>query len=171
MSDQSKYVNTFIENSVGMIHEYVSLVLQLKTQAKLAEDMLAERNAIVSSLEQQINEFKTELENSRNELHQTISNSNEQVNQSRADSSKWEQEYNSMKARVEHLDTFVNQVNEMKQMLIDKNKEIEDLQKKIENLSKKNSKTLAPKVVINTLNKREDSLVMEEQEPDKNDDF
>lgn len=167
MSDQSKYVNTFIENSVGMIHEYVSLVLQLKTQAKLAEDMLADRNAIVSSLEQQVNEFRTELENSRSELSRTITHSNEQVNQSRADSSKWENEYNAMKARVEHLDTFANQVNEMKQMLIDKNKEIEDLQKKIDNLSKKQTKPSAPKL---PLEKKDTFLVMKEPK-DENDDF
>lgn len=167
MSDQSKYVNTFIENSVGMIHEYISLVLQLKTQVKLTEDMLAERNAITSSLEEQIRELRTELENSRNELNQTISSSNEQVNQSRADSSKWEQEYNAMKARADHLDTFANQVNEMKSMLIEKNKEIEDLQNKIENLSKKPAKPAAPKL---PLDKKENFLVMKEPK-DENDDF
>lgn len=180
MSDQNKYVNTFIENSVGMIHEYVSLVLQLKTQVKLSEDMLAEKNAIISSLDEQVKQAKDELESNKKELSNVITNSNERVSQSVANSSKWEQEYNSMKARVEHLDTFVNQVNEMKQMLIDKNKEIEDLQNKIETLSKKTTKNSTSKTVINTSNRQDVSSETKEQEPvsfmiesqpDKNDDF
>jgi predicted RNase H-like nuclease (RuvC/YqgF family) len=148
MSDQSKYINTYIENSIGMIHEYVGLVLQARTQAKIANDIVAEKDAIISSL-------------------------HEQVNQSRADASKWGQEYNSIKSNTEHTDTLVAQINEMKQMVITKNKEIEDLKNKIETLTKPAPvKTPSPKKVINIEDKRGKSIVMKEPEPeDKNDDF
>lgn len=172
MSDQSKYVNTYIENSIGMIHEYVSLVLQARTQAKIANDIVAEKDATISSLDEQVQAFKSELEKNRNELNQTVATSNEQVNQSRADALKWEHEYNSIKAKAEHTDTLVAQINEMKQMVITKNNEIEDLKNKIETLTKPPVKTPSPKKVINIEDKRDKSIVMKEPEPeDKNDDF
>jgi chromosome segregation ATPase len=172
MSDQSKYINTYIEHSIGMIHEYVSLVLQARTQAKLANDIVAEKDATISFLDEQVQTFKSELEKNRNELNQTVTTSNEQINRSRADASKWEHEYNSIKAKAEHTDTLVAQINEMKQMVITKNKEIEDLKKQIENLTKPAPvKTPSPKKVINIEDKRDKSIVMKEPEPDKNDDF
>jgi len=151
MSDSNAYINAYVDNSVGMLHEYVTMVLQLKTQLKVTGDILAEKDNVITELQKQV----------------------EQINQSRADASKWEQEYNSIKAKADHLETFANQVNEMKRMLQDKNNEIEVLQKKIDSLTKpKTVKTSSPKKVINTQDKREEPIVMEESEPeDKNDDF
>ena len=151
MSDSNAYINAYVDNSVSMLHEYVTMVLQLRTQLKVTSDILAEKDNVITELQKQV----------------------EQINQSRADASKWEQEYNSIKSRADHLETFANQVNEMKLMLLNKNKEIETLQKKIDNLTNpKSSKSSSPKKVINTNDKREEPIVMKEPQPeDKNDDF
>lgn len=162
MSDQSRYVNTYIENSMGMIHEYVSLVLQLKTQVKIANDVIVERDAVISSLQSEMESIKL----------QSLSSS-EEIDRFRTDASRWEREYNVAKSKIEHIDTFANQINEMKQMLIEKNREIEKLQKKIESLTKsKLTKSFAPKKLINTEDKSEQSIAMKDPDPvDKNDDF
>jgi uncharacterized coiled-coil DUF342 family protein len=162
MTDQNAYINAYVDNSVGMLHEYVTMVLQLRTQNKIANDMVAGKDATIYSLEEQLGGVRSELDSYKSQ----IVNNNEQINQSRADAIKWEQEYNEMKNKVSHMDTLTSQMNEMKKMIIDKDKEIEKLKEK---LSPKSS----PKKVINTpKDKSETPLVMKEPEPeDKNDDF
>ena len=160
MSDSNAFINAYVDNSVGMLHEYVTQVLQLKTQLKVTSDMVAGKDATISSLQEQIDAVTSELEQYRNQ----VGTSNEQVNKSRADAIKWEQEYNEMKNKLSHMDTLTSQMNEMKKQIIDKDREIESLKEKT------TPKTSSPKKTINTSNKREEPIVMEEPE-NKNDDF
>ncbi|NDB60689.1 hypothetical protein EB001_19925, partial [bacterium] len=127
MTDQNAYINAYVDNSVGMLHEYVTMVLQLRTQNKIANDMVAERDATISSLREQVSDVSSEqqeeLDRVKRELESyrsQIGNNNEQINQSRADAIKWEQEYNEMKNKVSHMDTLTSQMNEMKKLIIDK---------------------------------------------------
>lgn len=171
MTDQNAYINAYVDNSVGMLHEYVTMVLQLRTQNKIANDMVAERDATISSLREQISgvssEQQEELDRVKRELESyrsQVRNNNELINQSRADAIRWEQEYNEMKNKVSHMDTLTSQMNEMKKLIIDKDKEIESLKEKLTPKS-------PPKKVINTpKDKSETPLVMKETE-EKNDDF
>lgn len=171
MTDQNAYINAYVDNSVGMLHEYVTMVLQLRTQLKIANDMVAEKDATISSLREQVSGVSSELQEELNKVkgdlesyRSQIGDNNELINKSRADAIKWEQEYNDMKNKMSHMDTLTSQMNEMKKMIIDKDKEIQDLK---EQLTPKPS----PKKVINTKDKREEPLAMKEPEPDKNDDF
>jgi uncharacterized protein involved in exopolysaccharide biosynthesis len=69
-----------------------------------------------------------------------------------------------MKNKVSHMDTLTSQMNEMKKMIIDKDKEIQDLKEQL-------TPKLPPKKVINTpKDKSETPLVMKET-VEKNDDF
>jgi len=173
MSEQSKYINTYLDHSVGMIHEYISLVLQLKTQTKLANDGIIERDEIIKNLQNDLEATRSEYSNVKINLDKTIASDNEQINQLRGDASKWESEYNNMKAQVDHMNTAVNQINEMKRMILDKDKEISSLQKELENL--KNPPPPPVKTAINTKDKKpvkpievkEVATVIDE----KNDDF
>ena len=160
MSDSNAYINAYVDNSVGMLHEYVTMVLQLKTQLKVTSDMVAGKDATISSLEEQLGGIRAELDSYKSKL----GDNNEQINQSRADAIRWEQEYNEMKNKVSHMDTLTSQMNEMKKIIIDKDKEIESLKEKLTPKS-------PPKKVINTTkDKSETPLVMKETE-EKNDDF
>lgn len=172
MTDQNAYINAYVDNSVGMLHEYVTMVLQLRTQLKIANDMVAEKDATISSLREQVNGVSSELQEELNRVkselesyRSQVGDNNQLINQSRADAIKWEQEYNDMKNKMSHMDTLTSQMNEMKKMIIDKDKEIQDLKDKL-------TPKLSPKKVINTKDKDSDKpLAMKEPEPDKNDDF
>jgi chromosome segregation ATPase len=172
MTDQNAYINAYVDNSVGMLHEYVTMVLQLRTQLKIANDMVAEKDATISSLREQVSGVSTELQEELNKIkaelesyRSQVGDNNQLINQSRADAIKWEQEYNDMKNKMSHMDTLTSQMNEMKKMIIDKDNEIQDLKEKLTPKS-------PPKKVINTpKDKSETPLAMKEPEPDKNDDF
>ena len=170
MTDQNAYINAYVDNSVGMLHEYVTMVLQLRTQNKIVNDMVAEKDATISSLREQVSGVSTELQEELNRVkgelesyRSQIGDNNQLINQSRADAIKWEQEYNDMKNKMSHMDTLTSQMNDMKKMIIDKDNEIQDLKDKLESKP-------SPKKVINTKDKREEPLAMKEPE-DKNDDF
>lgn len=161
MTDSNAYINAYVDNSVGMLHEYVTMVLQLKTQLKVTSDMVAEKEATISSFQEELNRINSEL----NSYKSKLGDNNEQINESRSNAIKWEQEYNDMKNKLSHMDTLTSQMNEMKRIILEKDKEIQKLNSK---LSPKSS----PKKIINTpKDKREEPIVMKEPEPDKNDDF
>jgi len=170
MSDSSKFVNAYIENSMSMIQEQVALILQLKTQIKVTDDIIAEKDATISSLQNELIEFKTELQSTQSQLNENTSSTNEQINQSRADARRWEDEVNVLRAKVEHIDTFTNQINEMKLMIRDREEQIEKLKEKLE---PKSSKTL-PKKDINKkelVKEVEKPATIEMEEQAKTDDF
>jgi len=127
MSDTSKFVNAYIENAMTMIHDNVALVLQLKAQAKVVNDMLAEKDERIAVLQNEVESIKSELSNSRSNL----SSYTEQINSSQANARKWEEEVEQLRNQMEHMQTFVNQINEMKKMLRGKDQEIEELKLKL----------------------------------------
>jgi septal ring factor EnvC (AmiA/AmiB activator) len=155
MGDSSKFVNAYIENSMSMIHEQVALILQLKAQVKVTDDIIAEKDQIIASMVQEVENAKSELNNNKTDLSQL----NEKIN-----------ENNALKGQLEHMNTFTNQINEMKQMIREKDKEIGKLKAKLEPKGLKP----APKKDINKKEVTQDiePLVMKEPETeDKNDDF
>lgn len=160
MTDQNAYINAYVDNSVGMLHEYVTMVLQLKTQLKVTSDMVAEKETTISSLNEEVERIKGEL----NSYKSKIGDNNQLINQSKADAIKWEKEYNEMKNKVSLVDNLTSQMNEMKKIILEKDKEIVLLNNKL-------SPKPSPKKIINTKDKREEPIVMKESEPDKNDDF
>jgi chromosome segregation ATPase len=171
MTDQNAYINAYVDNSVGMLHEYVTMVLQLKTQLKVTGDMVAGKDATISSLEEQLGSVKSSLEEQlsgvKSELdsyRSQIGNNNEKINQSRADAIKWEQEYNDMKNKVSHMDTLISQMNEMKKLIIDKDNEIENLKEKLIPKS-------SPKKSINTSKDKSEAPLVMKEIIEKNDDF
>jgi len=171
MTDQNAYINAYVDNSVGMLHEYVTMVLQLKTQLKVTGDMVAGKDAAISSLEEQLAGVKSSLDEQlagvKSELDSyksQIGTNNEKINQSRADAIKWEQEYNDMKNKVSHMDTLISQMNEMKKLIIDKDNEIENLKEKLIPKS-------SPKKSINTPKDKSEAPLAMKDIIEKNDDF
>ena len=150
MSDSSKFINSYIENSMSMIHEYVALVLQLRAQVKVTEDLVAEKEQYIQVLLKDVENAKAELNNNRTEYGQL----NEKINEIRG-----------LKQQLEHMNTFVNQVNDMKKMLKDKDREIDKLKGKSEPKALKP----APKRDINK--KESDKPLVDDKSEEQADDF
>ena len=82
MSDSTTFINAYVENSVSMLHEYVTLVLQLKTQIKVTGDMLVEKDQHIVSLQQQIESNKLNLDQLNEKINEMsdVKNKFDQVN-------------------------------------------------------------------------------------------
>ena len=159
MSDPNKYINYYVENSMSMVHEYINTLLQTKTQLRVLEDQVKEKDAAIASLQ--------------NELDGFMSNKQE-VDRAMANATNWENSYHDMKNKVSHMDTITNQVAEAKKLLVEKNAEltkalgiIEVLKKQaaekdgqIKELKKLVPSVPSPKKAINT--KKKSTSVVEE---------
>ena len=105
MSDNNKYVNLYIENALGLVHQYLNDILQLKTQNKILDDLVSEKDQVIKSLE--------------NNLNQNTAN-NDEISRIRANANSMEEQYNAMKNKVSHMDTLLNQVADMKNIIREK---------------------------------------------------
>lgn len=143
--DQNKYINTYIDIVVGQLHEYLNTNLQLKTQAKLANDLIQEKDQVIGSLQNQLN---------------SIQNNDNDVQIAKDQAKQWEDSYHAMLNKVAHMETLMNQLKEMKSMVQEKDKTIASLNEQIQDLK-------TPKKVINTKVKKIE--VAKEKQP--TDDF
>ena len=63
MTDQSAYVNAYIENIMGMVHDQLNQIIQLKTQIKVTEPLLSQKEATIADLSSKISKSQhTETE-------------------------------------------------------------------------------------------------------------
>ena len=128
MSDQNKYINTYVDFAVGTVHDYLNNILRLKTELKLANDLVSEKNQVISGLSEELEkekEYHTELD------------------QARSNAVRWENEVNTLKNNVSNMDTLMNQYNTLKQAIVERDhqnakltKENEELTEKLKELSK-----------------------------------
>lgn len=122
--DQSRYINTYIDVLVGQVNEYTISILQLKTQLRLANEMLQEKDHLIGDLQNRIN---------------AVQNNDSDVQKAKDQARHWEDSYHSMTNKIAHMDTLLNQVKDMKAMILEKDKIIENLKtpKKVINTKKK----------------------------------
>lgn len=122
--DQSKYINTYIDVIISQLHETLASNLQLKTQLKIANDIIQEKDSIIGNLQNQ---------------YSAIQNNDGDVQRAREQAKHWEDSYHAMNAKVAHMDTLLNQVKDMKAIILEKDKIIENLKtpKKVINTKKK----------------------------------
>ena len=134
MSDQNAFINNYIDVIIGTTHEQLSSIFQLKTKLKMTDDLIREKDGIISSLE-------TELESTKksNEINSVENNSlSSEIEIHKTNAKIWEESYTAMKNKVSHMDTMANQLNEFKQQILVKNNEIDRLNKEILTLKGKN---------------------------------
>lgn len=174
MSDSGKYINTYIDNAISVSHDFMVQVIQLKTQLKIANDLVLEKDQVISTLTKEKDDAVTNLTKEKEQISNSLQAENErykgeiqgeteklrlaqeEVSKAAANARLWEDQFNAMKNKVSHIDALSNQLNEMKQTLIAKNSEVEQLKKNLEdkdleinNLKKKD----LPKKNINTKGK------------------
>lgn len=142
MVDQNTFINTYIDIIVNTLTEQIKANLQLQTQVKINEFVVAEKDKIILSLTAQLNDNKV-AENWKVKYEAAEAN------------------YSSILAKLSHMDTLLAQIGDMKKIILEKDKEIEELK--------------SPKKVINTkITKTKEqplSIVNEEKTEKKTDDF
>lgn len=128
--DQNKFINTYIDVIVNSILEYVKSNLQLQTQVKVHEFVIAEKDKQIATLMQQLSENKT--------------------------AEDWKVKYDAAEAnyaailgKLKHMDVLLAQVTDMKKLITTKDAKIELLNKEIEELK-------SPKKVTNTRTKKKE---------------
>jgi chromosome segregation ATPase len=124
MVDQNKYINGYIDNAVGMIHENVNLILQLKTQLRLANELISEKDAIITNI-------SSELENNKNN---NIEN-DMMVTKLTSDLKHLRAANETMSSKLSHIDTALSQISQMKAQIIERDEKIVFLEKSIEQLN------------------------------------
>lgn len=133
MSDPNKFINTYIDTAMATLHEYLGSSLQLKTQLKMANDLLIERDTTIAQL-------SSEVENLRNN-YSVNQETNEQAKSellSCQDRLKIaEESHSAIKSKLSHMDTLLNQVTEMKREIQLRDETISNKDIQIANLHEK----------------------------------
>lgn len=122
MSD-NKYINTYVDIAIGTIHEYLTTNIQLKTQNKIANDLISEKDKVIASLQADVSRINKE---------------NLEMDMLRKNAKNWEDSYNVMKAKVAHMDTLNAQLFDFKKEISAKDEKIKQLEDKLVELNKKN---------------------------------
>ncbi len=160
MSDQGKFINTYIDVMVGTIHETLNSNLQLKTQMKISADLLADKDKQISSLIAEI-ESKN---NDKFSFDATIESNKTEIDNLKSQLNRNQQELESLRSKASHTDSLLQQIVTMKQeiknrdaIIMEKDKEIEKL---VEQKVKKSKSTKAEDVVKpQQINIKEDNLL------------
>lgn len=153
MSDQNKYVNVYIETMMASLHENLANILQLKTQLRLTNDVIQEKDRIIQEKDKNLQSLIHELEQSKK--------TDGDYKQAKDNAKIWEESYNAMKSKVSHMDTITNQLKEMKKLIHEKDKEIELLKQTINKRKRKiSTKEDVLEIVLtdNIKNTTEDSV-------------
>jgi chromosome segregation ATPase len=146
MSDQNKYINGYIDNAVGMIHENVNLILQLKTQLRLANELISEKDAAIGNLSSELQSNKSYSEE--------ISILNETIKKLENRNTSLQDANNGLSSKVSHMDTLLNQISQMKMDILAKNTQIEQLNEQL-------NEKLYPKKKIKSINTKKADIVEE----------
>lgn len=129
--DQTKFINTYIDIIMNSLQEHIKANLQLQTQVKVHEFVVAEKDQIIASLTQQVNE-------------------NSLAEDWRVKYEAAETNYSAILGKLKHMENLLAQVNEMKKTIVSKDAEIELLQKEIAELKES-------KRAINTKTKKQEA--------------
>ena len=121
MSDPNKFINTYIDTTIATLHEYVGSSLQLKTQLKLANDLLLERDAAISKLTDEkdaaVSRLTSEIESINNSFSTNQDNTETMKAALLSCQDKLriaEESHSAISSKVSHMDTLLKQLSDMK---------------------------------------------------------
>lgn len=116
MVDQNKFINTYIDIIVNTLLEQIKVNLQLQTQVKMHEFVVADKDQLINNLNQQISENRV-AEDWKVKYEAAETN------------------YSAILGKVKHMDTLLAQVGEMKNIINGKDSEISNLNSRINELT------------------------------------
>lgn len=171
MSDTTAYVNSYIDNAVMMIHENTATILQLKTQLKLANSLLSQKDAAIGNLSSKVEELSLSSNDLIKLKDDQINSNSSELAKLREDVKTLTDKNHALSNKVSHMDALLNQINEMKitiqqkdNDIVSKDSDIVTLNDKIKSLTQRVDELLLqieklnipakePEVVINTKSK------------------
>ena len=125
MSDPNKFINTYIDTTIATLHEYVGSSLQLKTQLKLANDLLLERDAAISKLTDEKDAAVSRLTSEIESINNTFSTNQDNTETMKAallscqDKLRIaEESHSAISSKVSHMDTLLKQLSDTKKKII-----------------------------------------------------
>lgn len=143
--DQTKYINTYIDVAIATINETTAQLLQLKTQNRLANEALSEKDNFLATLlaerdtstTAQLEEkdrtlaiIRQEKDNAIEALkreNEALRNASVADNDANARYEQLQQEHAGLIKKVSHMDSLLNQVSSMKQEILSRNEQISQL--------------------------------------------
>jgi predicted RNase H-like nuclease (RuvC/YqgF family) len=135
--DQTKYINTYIDVTMGTLHEYLSQMLQLKTQLKIANELLAEKE-------------KTMVEQDRiiGEQNQIIAEVDAQNDTKTGENQTLQNEVTALRSKAAHMDACMKSVVDLKKEVQLRDAKILELERKLnppkKPINRKKAKTEEP---------------------------
>ena len=164
MSDPNKFINTYIDTTIATLHEYVGSSLQLKTQLKLANDLLVERDATITQLTSEkdaaVSRLTSEIENINNNFSTTQDNTQTMKAALLSCQDKLkiaEESHSAISSKVSHMDTLLKQLTDMKNEIKTRDDQISSL----------NNDLVAKDAQISTYNEKVDNLTSALTDKDK----
>ena len=110
MSDVNKYINAYIDTCVATINELNIKYIQSQAQAKVASDLVKEREETITKLISELESI-----NQMNNEKQTL------LEQAKTQ----EDSVRSLQNKLSHMDTLMQQMGQMKLEMKSKNEEID----------------------------------------------
>ena len=188
MSDANAYMNAYVDNAVGLIHEYIGGILQLKTQLKVCESIIEAKNVEIEKLskfkneeteqilltkESELNDLQNQLTDLKNQLisHGNLGTENVELHRQCSDlqhrCNDLQNENNALAQKVSHMDSLLKQMSEMKQDIITRNNMIADLEQKLARQTETKPEVVGPVVI----NKNRKVSYLKSSTQKENDDF
>lgn len=139
METNDKFFNAYVDLAVGMLHQNVNTILELKTQIKLLEDNVRLKDSVISELDGAIGVLNEEKKNRSSDLDKVYlekeeirSELSQQIEILNSKLASMEEKYEQMQQKYVHMATYETQIKEMKRELQAKNEEIDQLKKQSE---------------------------------------
>ena len=110
MSDPNKFINTYIDTTIATLHEYVGSSLQLKTQLKIANDLLIERDETIAQLVSENENFKNNFTTNHDDAESVrvaLLSCQDKLKIA-------EESHTAISSKVSHMDTLLKQLTDMK---------------------------------------------------------
>lgn len=110
MSD-TNYMNAYVNLAMETVHTYLNDILQLKTQVKILNDLVLEKDQVISSLTSELETLRTNQTKFQDVESEMI--------RLRDNAATWETQYNNMSNKVSHMDTLIKQYNDLQKQFND----------------------------------------------------
>jgi chromosome segregation ATPase len=148
MESNDKFFNAYVDLAIGTLHQNINTILEIKTQVKLLEDLVREKDQVISALDGTIgalNEEKksglsdidrlyTEKEQIRVDLEKKIDIVNKENESLKEKLKLVEDKYEMIQQKSTHMSTYESQIKDMKKEILAKNEEIEKLKNPVNKL-------------------------------------
>jgi chromosome segregation ATPase len=144
MEHNEKFVSTYINSALGLLHQNINAIVELKARVKILEDIVNEKNDIITKLDGTIGALNDEkkniaktvddlyLEKEKFKIEFSEKNSNliEEITTLKEKLKTVEEKYEIIQQKSTHMSTYESQIKEMKKEILSKNVEIESLKEK-----------------------------------------